>query len=138
VQRHADGQRRDRHADRAAAAREVDHGRSPGAARGRQRGRAAGEQLGAPARYEDARIDRHPQPAELDPAEDVLQRQPRHPPPHHARERVRRGGRVDEQPRLVLGEHAARGAQLSDDRVVVHVRVDGRQRIARSTPIPVS
>ena len=46
----------------------------------RERHGASHQELGPPARHEDARVDRHPQPAELHPAEDVLQRQAGHPP----------------------------------------------------------
>ena len=73
--RHPGRGRRDRRADRPVAAAQVDHHRRP---------RAHGERLldqeaGPGPRHEHPRRDHQPQPAELRPAEDVLQWLPRHP-----------------------------------------------------------
>ena len=81
-----------------------------------ERDRDAGEILGAPARDEDAQVDGDPLPAELGPAEHLLERQPGDAPGHQGGEVGRGLRRRGEQLRLLLGENAARGAQRADDR----------------------
>ncbi|BCB91703.1 hypothetical protein Psuf_090160 [Phytohabitans suffuscus] len=97
-----------------AAAHVDDRGR--GRAAGQQGHRLADQQRGAPARDEDARVDRDPQAAELRPPQQVLQRLAGDPA---GDQRGQVGGGVrggGEQARLVFGEDTTRGAQPLDDR----------------------
>jgi hypothetical protein len=111
VQRDTADQRRQRHADRAAAAGEVYHGRARcGECRG-----LAYQQLGAATRDEDPRVYGDAQPAKVDPADDMFQRLPGDPPLDHGRQRGRRRRGVDQQLRLVFSEHAPGGAEPADD-----------------------
>jgi hypothetical protein len=104
-----DGGHRD--ADRARAAAQVgDDVTRPG-----QSGGLGDHELGAPARHEDAGRHGDPQPAELRPADDVLERQAAGPPGHHGVELVRCPGGLDQQPGFVLGEDAARRPEPADD-----------------------
>jgi hypothetical protein len=73
-----------------------------------------GQELGAAAGHEYPGFHGYPQPAELRPAEYLLQRQTGHPAAHHCGQ-VRRGpGLGREKLRLVLGEHTARRPQHGD------------------------
>ena len=85
------------------------------------------EELGAAARHEDARIDSDAQPAELGPAEDLLQRQARRPLLHHGVELIRGPGPGDEQPGLVFGEDAARGPEPGHDQGLIHAAGAGSE-----------
>jgi len=85
------------------------------------------EELGAAARHEDARIDSDAQPAELGPAEDLLQRQARRPLLHHGVELIRGSGPGDEQPGLVFGEDAARGPEPGHDQGLIHAAGAGSE-----------
>jgi hypothetical protein len=110
---HGGGQGR---ADRARAAAEVDdHGTRPGQSHG-----LPDEELGTPPRHEHTRRDSDPQAAELGPAENLLQRQAGGALADHDVEFGQCPGGSDEQPRLVLGEHAAGRAQPSDDNGIRH------------------
>jgi hypothetical protein len=111
-----------RGAHRARAAAQVDDdGRPFGILPGGHRGPAGevgglpDQELAAAARYEDPRIQGYPQPAELRPAQDVLEGLAGRPLVHHGGQDVRRLGRGDEQPRLVLGEDTARVAEPADN-----------------------
>src|SRR5580692_9035808 len=127
--------RGERGADRARAAAQVDDdGAGPG--EGPRGGRGDGtppdekkslldEELGAAARHEDPGIHGDAQPAELGPAEDLLERQAGGPPLHHRVEFLRAAGRGDEQRGFVLGEDAARGPEPGDDGSFSHAVRDG-------------
>ena len=101
----------ERGAHRAGTAAQVDDHR----ARRGEPNSLADQELGAAAGHEDAGIHGYPQAAEVRPADDLFQRQAGCPPVHHGGELRRRGGRGDEQLRLVLGEHAPGGPQPGDD-----------------------
>ena len=102
---------RDGDAQRSGPAAEVDDdGARPG-----ERDRLLDQRLGPATRDEHTRGDRDPQPVELRPPEHVLERFTGHPPRHQSVESDRRPGLRQEQPCLVLGEHAPRGAQSPDD-----------------------
>ena len=73
--------------------------------------RLADQKLRPPPRHEHPGLDRDPQPAELGPAQDLLQRQPRDPLAHHRGQLGVRPRRRDQQLSLILGEHASRRAQ---------------------------
>src|SRR5262245_17970946 len=98
-------------ADRAGAATQVDeHERWPTSrlrARPGQFRRLADQELAAAARNEYAGLDHDPQPAELGPAKNVLEREAGDPLRHHGYQLVRAAGRLDEQPGLILSEDAA-------------------------------
>ena len=96
---------------RAGAAAQVDDHRAGSG----QRDRLRDEERGAPARHEHAGVDGDAQPAELGPAQQLLQRRARRPGARPGR-RAPSGdsAAVAQQPRLVLGEHAARRAQPGD------------------------
>src|SRR5690606_22624259 len=77
--------------------------------------------------------------AELRPADDVLQRFTGHPAGDHGLQLLGAGGRLVQDVRLFLGEHAARGAQsLGDVRhrgPLAGTRGDGRSRAGRPTGV---
>ncbi len=75
----------------------------------------ADEELGPAAGHEDAGVHGYPQAAELRPADDMLEWQAAGAPVHHRGEVGLGPCRRDEQPRLVLGEDTAGGAELGDD-----------------------
>ena len=105
---HRGGQGR---ADRTRAAAQIDdHVTTAGQGHG-----LPDEELGTPPRHEDAGSDGDPQSAELGPAEDLFQRQARNALADHGVKFGRSPGGRDEQPGLVLGENAARGAKPGDD-----------------------
>jgi hypothetical protein len=100
--------RYDRDADGAGAAAEVDNDRAPVLRSELGHGDGlAHEELAATTRHEDAVVDGYPEPAELSPAEDVLEWKTADPPVDHGGEVCRRPRGVSEQSCLVLGEHAA-------------------------------
>ena len=110
---HRGGQGR---ADRARAAAQVDdHGTRPG-----QGPSLLDEELGTPPRHEYTRRHGDSQAAELGPAENLLQRQAGGSLADHGVEFGRCSGGRDEQPRLVLGEHAPGRAQPRDDNGIRH------------------
>ena len=73
------------------------------------------QEFGAAARHEDPGIHGDPQPAELGPAEDLLERQTGHPALHHGVELIRGPCRGGEQPGLILGEDAAGHCEPGDN-----------------------
>jgi hypothetical protein len=109
------GRRSERGADGPGTAAEVDDHR-PGPDEG---GGLADQELGASTRHEHARVHRDPQAAELRPAEQVLQGLPGDPPSDQKLQRCSVPCPGHQQPGLFLGEHAAGGAQPSDDRRLV-------------------
>ena len=100
-------------ADRPGPAAQVDHH----GARVQQRRGTLDQQRGAAAGDEDAGRHRDPQAAELGVPQQQLQRGARDPVPDQPLELGGRRGRGDEQRRLLLGEHAAGGAQPRHDGV---------------------
>jgi hypothetical protein len=74
------------------------------------------QELAATPGHEDALTDRDPEPAELGPAEDVLERETADTAVDHGGKICRRARGGGEHSCLVLGEHAARRAQLRHDR----------------------
>jgi len=108
------------------------HEDGPGAPRERLE-RAACQEARALAGDEDARPDREPSAAELDPADDVLQRLARDPAVDEAVERWSAGavGGLAEERGLLLGVHAPGGAQPGDERVGGHGQ---RRRSTRIEP----
>ena len=108
--------RGERHTERPRATAQV-HDDGPGLSGGRLAGEGNGladQELGAAAGHEDAGVHGDPQAAELRPAEDVLERLAGGPPVQHGGQGGRCPRRGDEQPRLVLGEDAARGPEPGD------------------------
>ncbi|MNW56929.1 hypothetical protein D3C74_346880 [compost metagenome] len=73
------------------------------------------EELRTPAGHEHRGLDEDPQAAELGPAEDLLEREPRDPARDHVVELGGGGRGGDDQVCLVLGEHAACGAEGEHD-----------------------
>ena len=124
---HGGGQGR---ADRARAAAQVDnHGTRPGhgfpggsggVVPPEQQSSLLDEELGTPPRHEHTRRHGDPQAAEPGPAENLLQRQAGGALADHDVEFGRCPGGSDEEPRLVLGEHAAGRAQPGDDNGIRH------------------
>ena len=104
--------RRDRRPDRAAAAAQIQHYRR--LPPDQMRNRFPDKQFAASPGHEDPFVDGDPQTAELDPADDVLQRLALDASAHHGGQLVGVGRRRQQQPRLVLGEHAAGGPQRVD------------------------
>ena len=80
-----------------------------------QRYRGPHEELAAAAGHEHAWVDVYAQAAELRPADDLLERQPRRALTDHRVQLGRRVRGVGEQPGLVFGEHAPRRPQPGDD-----------------------
>ena len=104
--------------DRPGAAAQVDDDRRPSGAAGfAQEPRGLPDQeLGAAAGHKDSGVHFDPQPAELRPAQDVLERQAGNPLLHEGVEVVRRRGGRGQQPGLLLGEDAAGRPEPRDDR----------------------
>jgi hypothetical protein len=99
--------RGDGRSHRPRSAAQVDDNRAgPGQPR-----RQADEQLGAAARDEHAGLDGDAEAAEFRPPEEVLERDAGGPALDHVGEVLGRRRRVEQQPRLVLGEHAPGGPQ---------------------------
>jgi hypothetical protein len=96
---------------RPGAAAEV-HDDGPGR---REGDRLAHQQLRAPAGHEHSRLDGDPQPAELRPAQEVLQGEARDPLLDQRGEGAGGARRVRQEARLVLGEDAPGGAQPGHD-----------------------
>jgi hypothetical protein len=80
-----------------------------------QRYRGPHEELAAAAGHEHAWVDVYAQAAELRPADDLLERQPRRALTDHRVQLGRRVRGVGEQPGLVFGEHAPGRPQPGDD-----------------------
>ena len=119
-----------RGADRARAAAEVDDDRAaPGGAalRTREGQGPLHEELGAAAGHEHPGIHRHPPPVELGPPQDVFERHPTGPAPHHGGEVGRCAGRGEEQLGLVLGEDTAGGTERGDNGGAGESRGEGRR-----------
>jgi hypothetical protein len=98
--------------DRTRAAAEVDDDRRP---RRSQRGGLLHQELGPAAWDEHAGGHRDPEAAELRPAEHLLERLAGDPASHQRLQPVRRRRLGHEEPGLVLGEDASRGAEPADD-----------------------
>ena len=108
---------RHHHPEAARTAAQVDHDRrTTGRDRPRQGDRLARQQLGAPPGHEHAGVQGDPQPAELRPADHLLQRVTRAACRDHPGELVGTVGRADQQVGLVLGEHAPGRPQPLDHR----------------------
>jgi len=101
----------EREADGAGAAAKVEDDGS----RGCDARRLVDEKRGALARNEDAGVDGDAQPAELDPAQDVLERLSRDAAGDVRLERCGRGSGLKEQSCLVFGEDASGRAQPRDE-----------------------
>ncbi len=76
------------------------------------------QEFRSPAGDEYPWIQRDPQPAELRPSDDDLERDAGHPARHHGLERARVRRLGNEQPGLVLGEDASRRAEPEHDRIL--------------------
>ena len=105
---------------RAGAAAQVDHHDRSGRvdrSSGRRdlRSRLAGEVLGPAPRDEDPRVHRDPLPAELGPAEHMLERDPETRRPTIPSRSTRSAAAATRRSSLVLSEHAAGGPQPADD-----------------------
>jgi hypothetical protein len=117
------------------AAAQVDNDRPravggpPGAGGAGARGGLLDEELAAAARNEDAGAHGYPQPAELGPPNHLLDRQAGGAPVHHDVELGWGRSRAAQQPRLILGEDAAGGAEPADDNGLL-----GRGGRARGLP----
>jgi hypothetical protein len=117
---------RDRRADRAGTAAEIDDDRCvivPGTIAG-EADRSGGERLGTAARNEDARLERDAHARESGPSEHLLERFAGDPPGDQTLECGRDircifdtpvGSGLHEQGRLLLGEDATRSAQAGDE-----------------------
>ena len=111
VQREPRHRRAQRGRDRRGPAAQLDdHGAGP-----QERDREVDEQLGAAAGHEHPGADGDARPAELHPAQQVLQRLARDAPVDQGGEVGGGGGGVDEQPGLLLGEDAAGRTQGGHD-----------------------
>ncbi len=102
-------------ADRARPTAQVNHERSGPGGGADQAHRLADEQLTAPAGDEYAASDGDPPPAELSPAQDVLERLTRAAPLDEPIELGGRPRRLEQQGRFVLGEDTAGRAEPADD-----------------------
>ena len=76
----------------------------------RQVGRGRDQEGGPLPRHENTRSDEESEPAEIHPAEDVLERQAHHPLLQHLQQALVVGPARREESRLVLGEDASGGA----------------------------
>ena len=105
--------------ERTRAAAQVHHQGRPGTAVQQAFG-LVDEQPGAVPRHEDAGLDDHPDPAELRPPDDVLQRLAGDPAGGHRRELLGGPGGVEQQRGLLLGEHAAGRAEPQHQLLLAH------------------
>ena len=120
--------RGERGGDRARAAAQVDNnGSGAGQRASEKKNSLLDKELGTASWHEDPGLHGDPQPAELGPAEDLLQRQAGRPPLDHGGKLARAAGRGHEQPGLVLGEDAARGPQPGRHDRLIHAGSAGSE-----------